>query len=143
MIKVEGAGDAWKVTELWKNFTSMGSKCAQALLYNGFLYGNSADIGGGLRCITLDGEIKWDSKKTNQRAFDLGNLIIADGLIYVIDGKNGDLYMAEASPEGYKQLGKASFLKPPEPWAPLAFKDGKLVIRDMHKMFCLDVTAAK
>jgi len=28
-----------------------------------------------------------------------------------------------------------------EDWAPLAFKDGKLVVRDMHKMFCLDVTA--
>ena len=74
--------------------------------------------------------------------FDLGCLIIADGLIYIIHGGNGDMYMAEASPDGYKQLGRAPLLARPEPWAPLAFKDGKLVIRDMHRIICLDVTAA-
>ena len=50
--------------------------------------------------------------------------------------------MAEASPSGYKELGRTKMLAPPEPWAPPAFKDGKLVIRDMHKIYCLDVTAA-
>ena len=116
----------------------MGSKCAQALFYNGYIYGNSSDVGGGLRCITLDGQVKWDSKV----GFDLGNLIIADGLIYVIQGGSGELCMAEASPDGYKELGRAPMLAPPEPWAPLAFKDGKLVVRDKHNIHCLDVTAA-
>ena len=142
MIKAEPEGNDYKVTELWKN-NNMGSKCAQALLWNGFIYGNSADAGGGLRCLTLDGQVKWDSKIARERVFDLGGLIIADGLIYIIDGTNGDLYMVEATPDGYKQLGKASLLRPPEPWAPAAFKDGKLVIRDMHKMVCLDVAAAQ
>jgi len=142
MIRVEPEGTRYKVTELWKN-DNMGSKCAQALLWNGFIYGNSfSDDGRGLRCLTLDGQLKWDSKASTGKNFNLGNLIIADGLIYIIDGANGDLHMAEATPDGYKPLGKASFLRPPEPWAPLAFKDGKLVIRDMHKMFCLDVTTA-
>jgi hypothetical protein len=63
-------------------------------------------------------------------------------LIYVIQGGNGELCMAEASPAGYKELGRVPMLTQPEPWAPLAYKDGKLVVRDMHKMFCLDVTAA-
>ncbi len=121
----------------------MGSKCAQALLWDGYIYGNSADVGGGLRCLTLDGEIKWDSKQAGGGTFDLGNLIIADGLIYVINGGNGDITMAEASPEGYKQLGRAKLLAPPEPWAPLAYSDGKLVVRDMHKVYCLDLKAGK
>jgi len=143
MIQVEPEGTGYKVAELWKN-GNMGSKCAQALLWKGFIYGNSFDDNGrGLRCLTLDGQAKWDSKDSTGKNFNLGYLIIADGLIYIIDGANGDLYMAEATPDGYKPLGKASFLRPPEPWAPLAFKDGKLVIRDMHKMVCLDVTAAK
>jgi outer membrane protein assembly factor BamB len=142
MLKIGPAGDRFKVTQLWKN-QNMGSKCAQALPWNGFIYGNSADVGGGLRCLSPEGQIRWDSKAASQRSFDLGNLIIADGLIYIIDGGNGDLYMAEATPDAYRQLGRASFLRPPEPWAPPAFKDGKLVIRDMHKMFCLDVAAAK
>lgn len=142
MIKVERQGESYKVTELYKN-RSMGSKCAQVLLWNGYLYGNSSDVGGGLRCISLDGEVKWDSKDSGRRTFDLGNMVIADGLIYIIDGKNGDFYMAEAAPDAYKQLGKASLLAPPEPWAPISFKDGKLIARDMHKLFCLDATVGQ
>ena len=143
MLKVARAageangGQQYKVTQLWAN-KNMGSKCAQALLWDGYIYGNSSDVGGGLRCITLDGQIKWDSKP---KTFDLGYLLIADGLIYVIQGGNGELCMAEASPAGYKELGRVPMLTQPEPWAPLAYKDGKLVVRDMHKMFCLDVTA--
>jgi outer membrane protein assembly factor BamB len=139
MLKLtpENQGRQYKVTQLWAN-KNMGSKCAQALYYNGYIYGNSSDVGGGLRCLTLDGQVKWDSKGS----FDLGNLIIADGFIYLIHGGNGQLHMAEASPDGYKELGRAPLLAPPEPWAPMAFKDGRLVIRDKHKIICLDVTAA-
>ena len=133
----ENRGRQYKVTQLWAN-KNLGSKCGQALLHNGYIYGNSFDVGGGLRCINLDGQIKWDSKVN----FDLGNLIIADGLIYIIQGDDGNLCMAEASPAGYKELGRAQVLAPPHPWAPPAFKDGKLVIRDMHNIYCLDVTAA-
>jgi hypothetical protein len=140
----EKRGQQYKVTQLWANKT-MGSKCAQALLWDGYIYGNSFDVGGGLRCITLDGQIKWDSfegRGKNKAKFDLGYLLIADGLIYIIQGVNGKLCMAEAAPAGYKELGRVPMLAPPEAWAPLAFKDGKLVIRDMHNIFCLDVTAA-
>ncbi len=48
--------------------------------------------------------------------------------------------MAEATPDGYKQLGRAKLLAPPEPWAPMAFSNGMLIARDMHKMVCLDLT---
>ena len=142
MIKVERDGDQYKVTELFKN-KSMGTKCAQALLWDGYIYGNSSDVGGGLRCLTLDGQVKWDSKQGGGPTFDLGTVLIADGLIYAVNGGNGDIYMAEATPDAYKQLGKASLLAPPEPWAPMAFKEGKLIARDMHRLVCLDVTVGK
>ncbi len=51
--------------------------------------------------------------------------------------------MAEATPEGYKELGNASLFSPPEPWAPMSFKDGKLIARDMHKLVCVDLTVGK
>ena len=150
MLKVaRAAGEAnpgrqYEVTQLWANKT-MGSKCAQALLWDGYIYGNSFNVAGGLRCITLDGQIKWDSfnaRGKNKAKFNLGCLLIADGLIYIFHGGNGVLCMAEASPAGYRELGRAPVLALPGPWAPLAFKDGELVVRDMHNIFCLDVTAA-
>jgi outer membrane protein assembly factor BamB len=140
MIKIEAQGDQFVVKELWKNL-NMGTKCNQALVYNGFIYCNSADVGKGLICLTFDGEVKWDSKAQN-KTFDMGDILIADGLIFVLHGKSGDLYMVEASPEGYKELGKASLLSAGENWAPMAYANGKLIIRDYAKqMVCLDLMA--
>ncbi len=49
--------------------------------------------------------------------------------------------MAEASPEGYRELGRAHLLAPPEPWALMAFSNGRLLARDMHRLVCVDLTA--
>ncbi len=51
--------------------------------------------------------------------------------------------MAEATPDGYRQLGRAPLLSPPEPWGPMAYKDGKLLVRDAQMLYCLDLTAGK
>ncbi len=44
MVSVEAAGGQYRVTELFKN-KNMGTTCAQALLWDGYIYGNSADVG--------------------------------------------------------------------------------------------------
>jgi hypothetical protein len=56
-------------------------------------------------------------------------------------GKTGELFLAEASPDGYRQLAKAKVLdgENGEVWAPMALADGRLIVRDQHKMKCLDV----
>ena len=137
MFKVERRGEGYHTRELWKN-RNMGTKIAQAILHKGHIYGNSADSGGGLRCLTLDGNIKWDSK-ADRRAFGMGNLLIADDLIFLAHGGNGRVYMIEATPDGYNELGQASFLSGDKVWAPMAYKDGKLVLRDLHKLVCVDL----
>ncbi len=142
MVSVEAGGGQYRVTELFKN-RNMGSTCAQALLWDGYIYGNSADVGGGLRCLTLDGQIKWDSKRPGGKEFGMGALLIADGLIYIVNGSNGEFVMAEATPEGYRELGRAPVLSGKECWAPMAFSNGKLVARDMQKMVCLDLTVGQ
>jgi outer membrane protein assembly factor BamB len=140
MIKIEAQGDQFAVKELWKN-VNMGSMCNQALVYDGFIYCNSADVEKGLICLTLDGQVKWDSK-AQRKFFDMGAILIADGLIFALHGQSGDLYMVEASPEGYRELGKVSLLSRGENWAPMAFANGKLIIRDHAKqMVCLDLMA--
>jgi outer membrane protein assembly factor BamB len=142
MLKVERHGDQYSVSELYRN-NSMGSTCAEPLLWDGHLYGNSHDVGGGLRCLTLDGRVEWDSRKNHGPTFDLGTLLIADGLIYAINGQSGDITMAEAAPDGYRQLATSPLLAPPEDWAPLAYEDGKLLARDSQKLYCLDLTVGK
>jgi outer membrane protein assembly factor BamB len=139
MFKVEKAAGGYKAVHLWAN-KNLGSHNAQALIYKDHIYGNSA-IGNGLRCLTLDGEIKWDSAAA-RKPFDMGFLMIADGLIFIIQGKSGDLVMVEAAPDAYKELGRAPILAgqgQKEIWAPLAYSNGKLVIRNQARMVCLDL----
>jgi len=88
----------------------------------------------------MEGEVVWE--KRSAPSFEMGGMIMVDGLILNQNGKNGDIHLIEPSPEGYKELGKASFFSSDktQAWAPLAFSQGKLIIRDMEKMVCLDLT---
>ncbi len=140
MIQLVQQGNDYKIVELWKNM-NMASKTGQALFYKGYIYGSASDIGGGLRCLTPDGEIKWDSEKSGDK-FGLGNLLIADDLIFIMNGDDGRVTMAEASPKEYKKLGELSLLSPGEDWAPLVICGGKLLIRDERSLICLDLPVA-
>jgi outer membrane protein assembly factor BamB len=66
-------------------------------------------------------------------------MIIADGVIFIMDDESGELVMADASPAGYKELARAKVLGGREIWAPMALSDGHLVLRDMSQMKCLFV----
>jgi len=140
MFKVgRSRGPRLPVVELWKS-RNLGTKIAQALVYKGYIYGNSSDVRGGLRCLTLDGAIVWDSR-AQRRTFEMGNLLIADGKIFILNGRGGRLHMVAASPDGYKELGSVSLLSGQQVWAPLAYSNGRLLVRDLQKLVCLDLRA--
>jgi outer membrane protein assembly factor BamB len=54
---------------------------------------------------------------------------------------DGVLTLAEASTTGYRQLAQAKVLPGPDAWGPMALTDGRLVLRDLNRMACLDVAA--
>jgi outer membrane protein assembly factor BamB len=60
-------------------------------------------------------------------------------MIYVMDDE-GRLTLAEASPKGYVQLAQAQVLHGHDSWGPMAMVDGKLILRDLTQMVCLDVS---
>ncbi|MCK4992104.1 MAG: hypothetical protein KAS29_16515, partial [Bacteroidales bacterium] len=85
------------------------------------------------------GEVVWE--EDSAPGFELGALILVNGLIISQNGKNGDIHLIEPSPEGYKEVGKASYFNSnkSQAWAPLAFSQGKLILRDLEKMVCVDL----
>jgi outer membrane protein assembly factor BamB len=114
-----------------------GSDQHTPIFYEGHIYGIRPDK--QLVCLDLNGEVLWSSSRTNQFGpRGLGPYSIADGLIYILDD-NGALTLAEAIPVGYNQLAQAKVLKGPDAWAPMAFASGRLIIRDMNRMVCLDI----
>jgi outer membrane protein assembly factor BamB len=94
---------------------------------------------GLLTCVDLDGRQVWTSE--GRAAFELGSFILADGMFLILEGKTGMLRLLEASTTQYKELATATVLSGPDVWAPLALSDGKLVIRDLGRMVCLNLRA--
>jgi outer membrane protein assembly factor BamB len=104
------------------------------IFHQGYIYGVRPD--GQLTCLEPSGKIAWTS--TSAHKFELGPYIIADGLIYVMND-SGLLTLAEATPTGYMQLAEAKVLEGPDAWGPMAIAGGRLILRDMNRMICLDV----
>ena len=143
MVKVARSGESFAATELFKG-NQCNSQMNPAILFKGHLYANSNSNSDsdGLLCMNLDGKVLWKTGRSPN--FQRGHMLLADGMIYVIDGRGGSLHLVELSPKGFKELAKVEgLLGPPEPWAPLSLSDGKLIIRDQHKMHCLLVRGGK
>jgi outer membrane protein assembly factor BamB len=138
MLEITREGDIFTVEELFKN-TEVGSKMHPAVLFENHLYLNHTSDLFRMTCLNLEGEEVWDSESAP--GFELGALILVNGMIINQNGKNGDIHLIKPSPGGYMEAGKASFFdsKRSQAWAPLAFSRGKLVIRDLEKLVCIDL----
>jgi len=112
-----------------------GAEQHTPIFYNGYIYGVRPDK--QLACLDLNGQVVWTS--TSAHKFGLGPYIIINGLIYVMND-SGVLTLAEARPSGYIQLAEAKVLEGPESWGPMAIASGRLILRDMNRMICLDIT---
>ncbi len=106
------------------------------ILYRDRLYGVRPD--GQFVCLDLDGNVLWASGPAG--SFGLGPFLIADGLIFAMND-NGLLHLLEATPAGYNLLAQAKVLEGPDSWGPMALAGGRLILRDLREMACLDVRA--
>jgi len=145
VLKVKKDGESWSTQYLFKDNNNCTAHLHTPALHKGRLYAQSFDIhrgpsgANGLVCLDLDGKLLW--KSAPQATFDAGGFLIADDLIFVMDGKTGELSLVEARPDGFNRLAKAKVLKADGKtvWAPMALSDGKLIVRDLQQMKCLYV----
>ncbi len=121
--------------------TSMqfNSEVHTPVLYQNHLFAVSSKTHGLFTCLGLDGKILWQSPAASGRTFDLGGFLLADGMFFVLDGRTGMLRLIEAGSQQYKELASAQILGGEEVWGPMALSNGKLLIRDMSQMVCLQV----
>ena len=113
-----------------------GSTQQTPIFYNGFIYG-VRDSDKQLVCLDLKGNEVWRSGR--QHKFGLGPYVISDGLIFVLDD-SARLTLVEATSSGYHQLAQALILEDAQDaWGPMAVAAGRLILRDLTRMVCLDV----
>jgi outer membrane protein assembly factor BamB len=141
MIQVKSEDGKLVVKELFKT-DACSSQIHQPLFYNGYLYANSNsnEREDGMMCLSLDGQVKWKTGDSpSSVTFERGNLILVDGLILNLDGKKGELHLIEPSPDKYNDLASFKVFDGKEIWAPMAFSDGKLLLRNQQVLKCLDL----
>ena len=146
MLKIEKKADgSYNVVELYKN-AEFGAHTQPPVLVNGYFYAqySTNERKDGLVCMSMDGQVKWITRRTP--LFDKGGMILADGLLLITDGAS-KLYLVEPDPSAFKPVATAELLKgdtgdqrfPTQNWAPLALANGRLLIRDQSRLMCVRV----
>ncbi len=111
------------------------------ILYQGHVYGIATlgrdDARSQLACLSLDGKRVWNSGPAN--TFGLGPYLLADGLLFVLHGEKGTLHLIEATPSGFEELARAKVLDGHDCWGPMAMAAGRLLVRDLTTLVCLEV----
>lgn len=148
MYQVEKGASGFSARKLYDlTSTQFSSEAQTPILFQNHLFSVSSKSRGRFTCLGLDGKIVWQSPVVSgdagaSRTFDLGAFLLADGMFFVLDGKTGMLRLIEANTKEYKELASAQILNGEDVWGPIALSNGKLIIRDMTQMVCLQVGQA-
>ena len=68
--------------------------------------------------------------------------MLADGMFIVVEGTTGMVRLLDANADHYEELGSFQLLTGPDAWAPPVVSHGRLLVRDMAKLICVDISAA-
>lgn len=137
MLKLKKDGDRIKAEVAYKlSPKQFNSEQQTPIFREGHLFGARKRGGGQMVCLDLDGKVIWHSGSDR---FGHGPYMFADGLLLALNDK-GVLTLAEATTSGYKRLARHEVLPGGhDAWGPMAIAGGRLIVRDMTKMVCLDL----
>lgn len=111
-----------------------GSAQQTPILYQDHIYGVRPD--GQLVCMDLKGSEMWSSASAYK--FGLGPYMIAGSILHVMDD-SGLLSRVEAASSAFRLIDQKQVLHGHDAWGPIAFASGKMILRDLTKMICIEV----
>lgn len=138
MVKI----DKDSAEDVWENKV-MKNHHGGVVLVDGHVYGFSD--GAGLLCQDWkSGERVWSEKG---EGLQKGAVHYADGMIYGLDEHEGSAFLAEATPDGYREKGRFDLPKKTKlrdgtngkVWTRPVVIGGRLYLRDQDLLFCFDV----
>jgi len=139
LLNLKPAGSGFDTSVAWAS-TGTGSMLRNewqtSILLNGYLYGfdnvGSAGPVTHLTCVRAKtGERVWREPR-----FGKGNMIAADGKLFATTMK-GELVVMQASPDGFKELGRKEVMGTTRQAPSLA--NGRLYVRDDAEIVCFNV----
>ena len=132
MLEIQTDSDgSWQVSELWKS-RAIKSTYVLPVYHDGYLYGMNNKI---FTCVdAATGETVWRAREPG----DGFPTLVGDHL--VIMSKPGTLRVAEASPEGYRELASLELFDEIS-WTAPAYSGGHLYVRSMGSLARIDTAA--
>jgi outer membrane protein assembly factor BamB len=125
-----------ELEEVWANDKSLSSQYSTPVRVGEYLFGvhGRADVGTAvLRCVEWKtGAVKW-----SQPNFGVASLIAVDGGLLALT-EAGELVRFDASPDEYKERGRAAILSKPTRAHP-ALASGLLFARDGSRLVAVDL----
>jgi len=135
LLRIMPANGGVKAEEVYFN-KNLANHHGGVVLVGDSLFGTTQQ---NLVCVDFQsGSVKW-----SDRAVGKGSVSAADGRLYVRSEKTGDVALVEATPAGYKEVGRL-----PQPdrggrqaWCHPVIANGRLYLRDDDLLLCYDVKA--
>lgn len=129
-----------RTTTIWSNDTSLSSQYSTPVLHEGYLYGihGREDIPPShLRCVEWKtGKVRWSDD-----GFGVAHPLLAGNRLLLLK-VDGELVLAETSPEKYIELGRATLARSTTRALP-AFSNGRLLVRSTEKLMCFELRSEK
>jgi outer membrane protein assembly factor BamB len=130
-------GDGPTAEEVWFKSNELMNHWSTPIVHDGHLYGIFEFKKYGkapLQCVDLDtGEIKWA-----ERGFGPGNCILVNDKLVVLSDA-GELVIAAAKPDAYKEFGRAKILSG-KCWSTPAYSNGRIYVRSTEEAACVQIS---
>jgi len=117
LLALDGEGG---LTPVWESRV-MCNKVGTSVLIDGHLYGFDESM---LKCIDLEGQERW-----RVRGFGMGCLAAAGDRLIIMTSK-GELVVADASPEAFRERSRAKVLDGGTYWAVPVLSEGRIYCRN-------------
>lgn len=147
MFGVTHSNDQWQVSLLFRTDRRIfGCEQQTPIFRDGMLIAVLPNDAGEhrqeLAAMTPDGQALWTSGA--DRRFGLGPFLAVGERLLVLDDV-GRLGLYAVSRGGCRRLAQADIMagNGRDAWGPMALVDGRLLLRDCHRLYCLDLRAAQ
>jgi outer membrane protein assembly factor BamB len=140
LIRLAATGQGVAAKEVYL-LRDLPNSVGGSVVVGGIHYGTTAD--GLMAADWATGKILWQDTGSGG-----GAILYAENRLY-IHGENGEVILAEATPQAYRQKGR--FMPPDRPprtraamekaWAYPVVANGRLYIRELDSLWCYDISA--
>jgi len=133
LVRVTKADGGYRAEEIWRSRAVRGSH-AQPVPHGGYIYGFS---GRFLTCVdAASGETVWKSRQPGGGG---GDAILVDGHLVIL-ASSGDVVVAKATPEGYREEARVGALERGYLTRP-SFAGGRIYVRNLSQIASIGMSA--